>query len=101
VLAESSTIEEEGELDYVTTPPTSDSDHATESLPFMTALENQIEKSKGHWSMLTNQLEYMEGDEVAEVSNVDSWRCSRHCRGILHGIVSSPHSMEMMMMSMI
>jgi hypothetical protein len=73
VLGESGAIEEEQESDYVTAAavPAGESDDATESkLPFMTALEERIEKSKGHWSTLADQSGSVEGEEVAEVSNV-------------------------------
>jgi serine/threonine protein kinase len=70
VLAESGAIEDEQESDYVTAlVPAGECDGATESLPFMTA----IEKSRAHWSTLADQSGCVEGEEVAEVSNVEEF----------------------------
>jgi serine/threonine protein kinase len=79
VLVESASIEEEHELDYVTAAAEGASDHATESLSFttartaLTALEEEIERSRAHWSTLADQSGSVEieEEEVAEVSNVE------------------------------
>jgi hypothetical protein len=76
VLAESASIAEEQESNYVTAAaaPAGESDDATESkLPFMTALEEEIERSKAHWSTLADQSGSVEGEEVAEVSNIEEF----------------------------
>ncbi|KAG0559157.1 hypothetical protein M758_10G081600 [Ceratodon purpureus] len=56
-----------GESEYFTAPAS-----ATTSSSFVSAVEEQIERSKAHWSTLVDQSEYSDDDEdcVAEVSNV-------------------------------
>ena len=60
-------------------------------------MEEQIERSKAHWSTLADQSGCMEGEEEeeAEVSNVQVFQAlQRHPSGV----VSSKHFMEEMMM---
>jgi hypothetical protein len=78
VLADTGAIEEENVLDYVTALA-STAGHATILSSFYSAVEEQIERSKPHWSMLVDQSGCMDGEGEAEVSNVEVFKAlQRH-----------------------
>ena len=75
VLADTGAIEEENVLDHATAAaPASEAGHATTSTAFYSAVEEQIERSKSHWSTLVDKSGCMEGEGEAEVDNVEVFK---------------------------
>ena len=70
VLAESGAMDGEAVLDHATAPA-SEAGCAT---AFYSAVEEQIERSKSHWSTLVDKSECMEGEGEAEVDNVEVFK---------------------------